>query len=79
MITRCWTNGTIAIQSGPVQISHNIRWNKPYISDTNFEYINPKNICDDVNILSLVIYFCIVLKLEHKVYNMDTHKDNDVI
>ena len=28
-----------------------------------------KNMCDDVNILSPVIYFCIILKLAYKVYN----------
>ena len=47
----------------------------PYKSDTNIEDIKPKNMCDDVNILSPVIYIYIILNLGHKVYNWAKHED----
>ena len=50
MITRCWTNVTVTIKRGPIQIRNNIRKINPYKSDANVEDINPKNMCDDVNI-----------------------------
>ena len=50
LIMRCWTNGNVTIQYGLIQIRHNIRQIKPYISYTNVEDINPKNMCDNVNI-----------------------------
>ena len=62
-------NGTVTRQCGLIQIRHNIRWIKLYTYDKIMEDINPENIYDDVNILSPVIYFCITLKLGHKVYN----------
>ena len=57
---------------------HNIRRINPYKSDTNVEDINPKNMWDDVNILSPAVYFCIILNLWHKVYNWSIHKYLDV-
>ena len=55
VITRCCTNGTATIKYGQIQIRHNIFQIKPYVSDTNVEYFNPKNLCDAVNMLSPVI------------------------
>ena len=40
VITQCWTNGTVALQCGPIKIRHNICRIKPHTSDTNFEDIN---------------------------------------
>ena len=50
VITQCWNNGTITLQCGPVQIIHNIRYIKPYTSNTNVEDITTKNRYDYVNI-----------------------------
>ena len=50
LITWCFTSGTVIIKYGPIKIRHNIRQIKPYKYDTNLEYINPKNMCDSVNI-----------------------------
>ena len=50
VITQCWTNIMVTLQCGPIEIRHNIRRIKPYISDTNIEYINPEKVCNDVNI-----------------------------
>ena len=72
-ITWCFTNGTVNLQYGPIKIKHNIRRIKPYKYDTKVEDIEPKNMYDDINILSPVIYLCIILKLGHQVYNQDTH------
>ena len=69
LITRCFTNGTVNLQYGPTKIRYNIRRIKPYKYDTNVEDINPENMYDEVNILSPVIYFRIILKLGNKVYN----------
>ena len=35
-----WNNGTVILQCGQIQNRHNIRWIKPYKSDTNVEDIN---------------------------------------
>ena len=69
LIKPCWTNGTVTLQCGLIQIRNNICRINPYKSGTKVEDINPEHICNDVNILSPVIYFCIVVKLGHKVYN----------
>ena len=50
VITRCFTNGTVNLKYGPIKIKYNIHRIKPYKSDTNVEYINPKNMCDKFNI-----------------------------
>ena len=50
LITRGFTNGTVNIQYGPTKIRHNVCRIKPYKSDTNIKDINPKNMCDNVNI-----------------------------
>ena len=55
LIMRCWTNGMVRIQYGPIQVRHNIHWIKPYKSDTSVEYINPKNMCDDVDKYMVVL------------------------
>ena len=39
VITQCCTNGMVTLQCGPIQLRHNIRRIKPYISDTNVEDI----------------------------------------
>ena len=49
-IKPCWTNGTVTFQCGLIQIRHNIRRINSYKYGTKVEYINPENICDDVNI-----------------------------
>ena len=36
-IMQFWTNGTVTLQCGQIQNLHNIRWIKPYTSDTNVE------------------------------------------
>ena len=51
VITRCFTNSTVLLQCGAIQIMYNIRRIKPYKSDTKFEDFNPKNMYDAVNIL----------------------------
>ena len=50
VIKKCWTNGTVNIQYSAIKIRHNIRQIKPYKSNTKVGDINPKNMCDDVNI-----------------------------
>ena len=37
LITQCFTNGTINLQCGVVQIKYNIRCIKPYKSDTKVD------------------------------------------
>ena len=49
-IKTCWTNSTVTLQCGTIQIRHNIRRINPYKSGTNIEDINPENMCDDINI-----------------------------
>ena len=51
MITRCVTNVTVNLKYGVIKSTYNIYRIKPYKSDTNVEDINPKNMCDNVNIL----------------------------
>ena len=50
VMKKCWTNGTVILHYDEVKIRHNIRHINPYKSNTNVEDINPKIICDDVNI-----------------------------
>ena len=50
VITRCFTNSTVNLYCGSMQIKSNIRHIKTYKSDTNVENINPKNMSDDVKI-----------------------------
>ena len=50
VITRRFTNGTVMLQCGAIQITYNIRRINPYKSDTKVEYFNPKNMDDAVNI-----------------------------
>ena len=70
MITQCCTNVKVILQFSPIQIRHNIHWINPYTYDTNVEDIKTGNMCDNVNILSPVIYYLYyILKLGHKVYN----------
>ena len=49
-INLCWTNGTVTLQCGPIQIRHNIRRIKPYKSGTKVGDINPEHIYDSFNI-----------------------------
>ena len=48
VITHCFTNGTVNLQCGAIQITYNIRHIKPYKSDTKVEDPNSKNMSDDV-------------------------------
>ena len=50
MIKLCWNNGTVTLQCGMIQITHNIGRIKPYKSGTKVGYMNPENMCDNVNI-----------------------------
>ena len=50
LITWCFTNVTINLQCGAIQITYNICRINPYKYDTNVEDYNPKNMSDDVNI-----------------------------
>ena len=45
-----FTNSTVNIQYGQIQIRHDIRWINPFKYDANIEDINHKNMCDYVNI-----------------------------
>ena len=50
VIIQCFTNGTINLQCGVIQIKHNICRINPYKSDTKVEYFNSINMYDAVNI-----------------------------
>ena len=50
MITRSFTNGTVNLKYGAIQVKYNTRRIKPYKPDANIEDINPKNMSDDINI-----------------------------
>ena len=50
VITQCFTNGTVNLQYGAIQITYNIRRIKPNKLNTKVEYFNPKNMDDAVNI-----------------------------
>ena len=50
VITHCFTNGTVNLQCGAIQIKYNIRRIKPYKSDTKVENSNSINMYDAVNI-----------------------------
>ena len=50
VITQCFTNGTVNLQHGAIQIKYNIRCIKPYKLDTKVEYFNSKNMDDAINI-----------------------------
>ena len=39
-MTRCWANGTVALQYGATKVRHNIHCTKPNTSDTDVEDIN---------------------------------------
>ena len=60
LITQCLTNGKVILHCGLIKIRHNIRHIKPYKYDTNVEDIKPKNIYDDVNILTPVFFLSFV-------------------
>ena len=49
-IMQGFTNGTVNLQCGVIIMTYNMCRIKPYKYDTNVKYINPKNMCDDVNI-----------------------------
>ena len=48
-IKQCWTNGTVSLKCGGIEIRYNIRQIKPYKSDAKVKDINSKNMYDDVN------------------------------
>ena len=50
VITQCFTNGTVNLQCGAIQIKYNIHRIKPYKSDTKVEDLNSINMDDSVNI-----------------------------
>ena len=69
MITQCWTNGTVTLQYGEIEIWLNIRHIKSYISDMYVEYISIRICMIIVNIGPPDIYFCIILNIGNKAYN----------
>ena len=50
MITNTFTDGTVMLQYGSIQITYIIGRIKPYKSDTKVEYFNPKKMDDAINI-----------------------------
>ena len=50
VITQCFTNGTVNLQYGAIQIKYNICYIKSYKLDTKVEDFNSKNMSDDVSI-----------------------------
>ena len=50
VITQFFTNGTVLLQYGAIQITYNIRRIKPYKYDTKVGDFNPKSIDEAVNI-----------------------------
>ena len=50
VMNNCCINGTVTLKYGAIKIIHDIHRIKPYKYNTNIEDINPKNVCDDVNI-----------------------------
>ena len=49
-ITQCFTNVTVNLQCGAIQIKHNTRRIETYKLDTKVEYFNSTNMDDVVNI-----------------------------
>ena len=50
LITRCFTNDMVNLQCVAIKIRYNIHRISTYKYDTNIEYINPKNMYDDIKI-----------------------------
>ena len=50
MITQCFTNGTVKLQCGAIQITYNIHHIKTYKPDTKVEDSNSIIMYDTVNI-----------------------------
>ena len=46
--TQCFTNGTVKLQCGAIQIKYKISHIKPYKSDTKVEYYNSMNMYDAI-------------------------------
>ena len=51
LIMKYFTNVTVTLQCGGIQIMHNIHRIKPYKSDTKVQDITPENMYEDINIL----------------------------
>ena len=73
VITHYFSNGTVNLLCGALQIKYNIRRIKPHKSDTKVDHFSQKNMSDDVNIcLTIstydlpVIYFYLKSKLGTK-------------
>ena len=49
VITQCFTNGTVNVQCGAIQIKYNICHINPYKSDNKVEGSSSKNKYDNVN------------------------------
>ena len=50
VLTQCFTNGTVSLQCGAIQMKYNIRRINPYKLDTKVGYYGSKNMYDNVNI-----------------------------
>ena len=50
MIKQCFTNGTVDLKCGTVQMKYNIRCIEPYKSDTKVDNFSSKHMIDDINI-----------------------------
>ena len=69
VITNCCNNGMFTLQCGEMIIRNNIRWIKPYTSDTNVEDINIENIYNGSKHIITSYNSCIIFNLGNKVYN----------
>ena len=69
MITQCFTNCTVNLQCGVIQIKFNIRRIKPNKPDTKVEDFNSKNLNDAVNIRITSYILLYEIKGWNKVYN----------
>ena len=63
VITYCFTNGTVMLKYGVIQIMYNIRRIKPYKSGTKVEYFNPKIWMMLSTYEEQVIYFYMALNI----------------
>ena len=69
VITRFFTNGTVDLQCVTKTIRYNIRWIKPYKSNTKVEDISSKYVWRCQNMIASYKLFYWILFLVNKVYN----------
>ena len=69
VITQCWTNGTVTLQCSEIKLGIIYAALIHINMIQTLKILAWKNMYDDVNIWSPVIYLCIVLNIVNKVYN----------